>query len=115
LIPQNHGFGTRRVPLETRYFEAYNRNNVRLVDINETPIERITPKGIKTSDAEYEFDMIIYATGFDAITGAFDRIEFKCNYNFGVHPIDFDKCKFVFHKARYTFSICSYFSCISSK
>jgi cation diffusion facilitator CzcD-associated flavoprotein CzcO len=77
LIPKNHGFGTRRVPLETRYFEAYNRENVRLVDINETPIERITPKGIKTSDAEYEFDMIIYATGFDAITGAFDRIDFR--------------------------------------
>jgi cation diffusion facilitator CzcD-associated flavoprotein CzcO len=50
---------------------------VQLVDINETPIERITPKGIKTSAAEYEFDMIIYATGFDAITGAFDRIEFR--------------------------------------
>ena len=77
LIPKNHGFGTRRVPLETRYFEAYNRDNVRLVDINETPIERVTPKGIKTSDAEYEFDMIIYATGFDAITGAFDRIDFR--------------------------------------
>jgi cation diffusion facilitator CzcD-associated flavoprotein CzcO len=77
LIPKNHGFGTRRVPLETRYYEAYNRENVRLVDINETPIERITPKGIKTSTAEYEFEMIIYATGFDAITGAFDRIEFR--------------------------------------
>jgi cation diffusion facilitator CzcD-associated flavoprotein CzcO len=77
LIPKNHGFGTRRVPLETRYYEAYNRDNVRLVDINETPIERITPKGIKTSAGEYEFDMIIYATGFDAITGAFDRIDFR--------------------------------------
>jgi len=77
LIPKNHGFGTRRVPLETRYFEAYNRDNVQLVDINETPIERVTLKGIKTSNAEYEFDMIIYATGFDAITGAFDRIDFR--------------------------------------
>ena len=71
LIPKNHGFGTRRVPLETRYYEVYNQPNVKLVDINETPIERITPTGIKTSDAEYEFDMIIYATGFDAITGSF--------------------------------------------
>jgi hypothetical protein len=77
LIPKNHGFGTRRVPLETRYYEAYNRDNVKLVDINQTPIEGITPKGIKTSDAEYEFDMIIYATGFDAITGAFDRIDIR--------------------------------------
>jgi len=75
LIPKDHGFGTRRVPMETRYYEAYNRDNVHLVDINETPIERITPDGIKTSDKEYQFDIIVYATGFDAITGAFDRIE----------------------------------------
>jgi cation diffusion facilitator CzcD-associated flavoprotein CzcO len=82
LIPKNHGFGTRRVPLETRYYEVYNQPNVKLVDINDTPIERITPKGIKvrgikTSDAEYEFDLIIYATGFDAITGSFDRIDIR--------------------------------------
>ena len=77
LIPKNHGFGTRRVPLESGYFEVYNQPNVTLVDINETPIERITPTGIKTSDAEHEFDIIIYATGFDAITGAFDRIDFR--------------------------------------
>jgi cation diffusion facilitator CzcD-associated flavoprotein CzcO len=77
LIPKNHGFGTRRVPLETRYFEVYNQDNVELVDILETPIERITPKGIKTSTGEYEFDIIIYATGFDAITGSFDRIDIR--------------------------------------
>jgi cation diffusion facilitator CzcD-associated flavoprotein CzcO len=77
LIPKNHGFGTRRVPLESGYFEVYNQPNVELVDLNETPIERITPTGIKTRDAEYEFDIIIYATGFDAITGAFDRIDFR--------------------------------------
>ncbi len=77
LIPKNHGFGTRRVPLETKYYEVYNQPNVKLVDIKETPIERITPKGIKTSDAEYEFDMIIYATGFDAITGSFHRIDLR--------------------------------------
>jgi cation diffusion facilitator CzcD-associated flavoprotein CzcO len=77
LIPRNHGFGTRRLPLETFYYEVYNRDNVELVDIAETPIERITPKGIKTSDKEYEFDVIIYATGFDAITGSFDRIDFR--------------------------------------
>jgi cation diffusion facilitator CzcD-associated flavoprotein CzcO len=77
LIPKNHGFGTRRVPLETRYYEVYNQDNVELVDITETPIERITPDGIKTGDGEYEFDIIIYATGFDAITGSFDRIDFR--------------------------------------
>jgi cation diffusion facilitator CzcD-associated flavoprotein CzcO len=75
LIPKNHGFGTRRVPLETKYYEVYNQPNVLLVDIQETPIVRITPTGIETSDAAYEFDMIIYATGFDAITGSFDRID----------------------------------------
>jgi cation diffusion facilitator CzcD-associated flavoprotein CzcO len=77
LIPKNHGFGTRRVPLETGYYEVYNQPNVDLVDINETPIERITPNGIKTSDQERAFDVIIYATGFDSITGAFDRIDIR--------------------------------------
>ena len=77
LIPKNHGFGTRRLPLETFYYEVYNRDNVELVDITETPIERITPDGIKTSDHEYKFDIIIYATGFDAITGSFDRIDLR--------------------------------------
>ena len=77
LIPKDHGFGTRRVPMETKYFEVYNQPNVRLVDIKETPIERITPTGIKTSDADYHFDIIIYATGFDAVTGSFDRIDIK--------------------------------------
>jgi cation diffusion facilitator CzcD-associated flavoprotein CzcO len=77
LIPKNHGFGTRRVPLESGYFEVYNQPNVKLVDITETPIERITSTGIKTSAADYEFDIIIYATGFDAITGSFDRIDIR--------------------------------------
>jgi cation diffusion facilitator CzcD-associated flavoprotein CzcO len=77
LIPRNHGFGTRRLPLETFYYEVYNRDNVELVDLTETPIERITPEGIKTSDREYEFDIIIYATGFDAITGSFDKIDLR--------------------------------------
>lgn len=77
LIPKDHGFGSRRVPLETRYFEAYNRDNVRLIDVNETPIECITPKGIKTSAEDFDFDLIVYATGFDAITGAFDRMEIE--------------------------------------
>ncbi|HEY0849053.1 MAG TPA: NAD(P)/FAD-dependent oxidoreductase [Bradyrhizobium sp.] len=77
LIPKNHGFGTRRLPLETFYYEAYNRDNVELVDITETPIERITADGIKTSEKEFEFDIIIYATGFDAITGSFDKIDFR--------------------------------------
>jgi len=77
LVPKTHGFGTRRVPLESGYFEVYNQPNVKLVDLTETPIERITADGIRTSGADYQFDMIIYATGFDAITGAFDRIDIR--------------------------------------
>ena len=77
LIPNNHGFGTRRVPMETRYYEVYNQDNVELVDVTDTPIKRVTAAGIETSEAEFEFDIIVYATGFDAVTGAFDRIDFR--------------------------------------
>lgn len=77
LIPTDHGFGVQRVPLETRYYEAYNRDNVHLVDLQETPIERITSTGICTSNQDYDFDIIVYATGFDAVTGAFDRIDIE--------------------------------------
>ncbi len=77
LIPKDHGFGTRRVPQETHYYEVYNRPNVDLVSMLETPIECITDAGIRTSAVGYEFDIIIYATGFDAVTGSFDRIDIK--------------------------------------
>ncbi len=77
LIPKDHGFGTRRVPMETRYFEVYNQPNVELVDIKDTPIERITPTGLRTTERTFDFDIIIYATGFDAITGSFDRIDIR--------------------------------------
>lgn len=77
LIPKGHPFGTKRVPLESGYYEVYNQDNVVLVDLHETPIERLTPQGIKTSAAEYEFDMIIFATGFDAVTGAFNRMDIR--------------------------------------
>ncbi len=77
LIPKDHGFGVQRVPLETRYYEAYNHPTTTLVDLQETPIERITSRGIQTTDQEREFDVIVYATGFDAITGSFDRIDIR--------------------------------------
>jgi cation diffusion facilitator CzcD-associated flavoprotein CzcO len=77
LIPRDHGFGVQRLPLETNYLEAYNRDNVELVDISDTPIERITESGIRTTLRDYEFDIIVYATGFDAITGAYDQIDIK--------------------------------------
>jgi len=75
LIPKNHGFGTRRVPLETNYYEVYNQDNVRLVNLQETPIVEIVPQGVKCSDQIHELDIIIYATGFDAVTGSLKRID----------------------------------------
>jgi len=77
LIPKDHGFGTRRLPLESGYFEAFNRPNVRLVDIREDPILRITETGIQTQSELHEFDIIIYATGFDAVTGSFSAVDFQ--------------------------------------
>lgn len=77
LIPKDHGFGTQRLPLETNYFEAYNRDNVRLVSLAETPIERITRTGIQTSAEHIELDLIVFATGFNAITGAFDQLDVR--------------------------------------
>ena len=52
--------------METFYYEAYNQDNVRLIDLLETPIERVLPDGIKTTQETFEFDMLVYATGFDA-------------------------------------------------
>ncbi len=75
LIPRDHGFGTQRLPLETRYFEAYNRANVHLVDLSEQPIERVTKSGIQTTAGQVALDVIVWATGFDAITGSFDRLD----------------------------------------
>jgi cation diffusion facilitator CzcD-associated flavoprotein CzcO len=77
LIPRDHGFGVQRVPMETHYFEAYNRPNVHLVDISETPIVRVTETGLRTTERDYGFDIIVYATGFDAITGGFDHIDIR--------------------------------------
>lgn len=77
LIPSDHGFGTRRVPLETRYLEAYNRDNVELVDVRADPIQSITPTGLKTRDREFALDILILATGFDSGTGAMSRIDIR--------------------------------------
>lgn len=77
LIPRDHGFGMQRLPLETNYFEAYNQDNVRLVDLSEAPIERVTASGLQTSAAHHELDVLVYATGFDAITGALGKIDIR--------------------------------------
>jgi cation diffusion facilitator CzcD-associated flavoprotein CzcO len=76
LMP-DHPFGTKRVPLENGYYEVFNRDHVRLVDLRETPIERITPGGIETTREVIPLDVIIYATGFDAGTGALARIDIR--------------------------------------
>lgn len=68
LCPTDHPYGTYRPPFETGYYEAYNQANVDLVDVRKAPIEAITPKGLRTTAASYEFDIIILATGFDALT-----------------------------------------------
>jgi len=77
LVPSEYGFGTRRVPLENKYYEAFNQANVDLVDTNTAPIECVTEAGIKTSEGEIPLDIIIYATGFDAGTGALTRIDIR--------------------------------------
>ena len=77
LCPKSFPLGTKRVCLDTNYYQTFNKPNVHLVDLRKTPIERVTPNGIKTSDREYEFDAIIYATGFDAMTGAIVSVDVR--------------------------------------
>ena len=77
LIPKDHHFGAKRIPLETDYYETYNRNNVALVDVREDPIQRITPRGLETRSGLHELDVLIYATGFDALTGEVTRMDIR--------------------------------------
>jgi cyclohexanone monooxygenase len=77
LVPVDHPFSSKRALIDTDYFETYNRDNVTLVDIRHSPIQEITPKGIRTEDGEYDLDVIVFATGFDAMTGAYNRIDFR--------------------------------------
>ena len=74
LVPKTHGFGLHRVPLETNYFEVYNRDNVELIDVSNAPIECFLTDGIRTSVGDHELDVVIFATGFDAGTGALSRM-----------------------------------------
>ncbi len=75
LCPNDHPIGTKRLVLDTGYYETYNRDNVTLVNARKAPIEAMTPKGLRTTEAEYEFDAIVFATGFDAMTGALKEID----------------------------------------
>jgi cation diffusion facilitator CzcD-associated flavoprotein CzcO len=76
LIP-THPFLSRRPIVDTHYFETYNRDNVSLVDVTETPIERVTEAGIRTTAGEIGLDVIVFATGFDAVTGPYFNIDFR--------------------------------------
>jgi len=75
LCPNDHPIGTKRLILDTDYYETYNRDNVTLVDIRGRPIEEITSTGLRTADTDYALDAIVFATGFDAMTGAMKEID----------------------------------------
>jgi len=77
LMPTDHPIGTKRICVDIDYYKTYNRDNVTLVDVRSAPIEEITPKGVRTADAEYELDAIVFATGFDAMTGALFGIDLR--------------------------------------
>ena len=77
LSPRSYPLGTKRICVDTGYYETFNRDNVSLVDLKKTPIERITTDAIRTSAADYPVDAIVFATGFDALTGALARIDIR--------------------------------------
>ncbi len=75
LIPTDHPIGTKRICTDSNYFQTFNRPNVSLVSVRATPIESVDPTGINTTEAHYDLDMIVFATGFDALTGALANID----------------------------------------
>ena len=77
LCPRSYPIGTKRICIDTGYFETYNRENVRLVDISKKPIQRLVTDGIIVDDQLYPFDSIIFATGFDAMTGSIFNVDIK--------------------------------------
>ena len=77
LKPFDHPIGTKRICVDTGYYETYNRPNVTLVNLRETPIEAITAHAVRTAEATYPIDVLVFATGFDAMTGALLAIDIK--------------------------------------
>jgi cyclohexanone monooxygenase len=77
LVPEGYPIGTKRLCVDTGYYATFNRANVTLVDIRKTPIAALTPNGIQTRDLHYEVDAIVFATGFDAMTGALLKIDVR--------------------------------------
>lgn len=75
LIPDDHPIGTKRICTDTNYFQTFNRPNVELVSVRRTPIESIDATGVNTTDAHYDVDTVVLATGFDAMTGALAKID----------------------------------------
>jgi cation diffusion facilitator CzcD-associated flavoprotein CzcO len=75
LIPNDHPIGTKRICTDSNYFQAFNKPNVSLISVRATPIESVDTAGINTSDDHYDLDMIVFATGFDAMTGALAKID----------------------------------------
>ena len=77
MLSPDHVIGCKRPCSDSGYFETFNRSNVTLVDVKKAPIEAITATGVQTTDANYEFDCIVFATGFDAMTGTLNRIDIR--------------------------------------
>jgi cation diffusion facilitator CzcD-associated flavoprotein CzcO len=77
LADIDHPYAAKRPPIDTDYFETFNRDNVALVDLRAEPIERITPAGVRTRAREYPLDILVFATGFDAMTGPLFRIDIR--------------------------------------
>ncbi|WP_277184911.1 NAD(P)/FAD-dependent oxidoreductase [Caballeronia sp. BR00000012568055] len=77
LLPRGFPFGTKRPCLGDTYYSVYNRDDVTLIDLKQTPIERVVPEGIVTSEGLHELDVLIYATGYDALTGALTHIDVR--------------------------------------
>lgn len=80
LIP-THPYLSRRPIVDTNYFETFNRENVTLVDVRESPIEEIIPNGVRTQDGEYVLDVLVFATGYDAVTGPYFNIDLRGRNN----------------------------------
>ena len=77
LAPKTYPIGTKRICIDSGYFQTYNRENVDLVDISEKPIQRITREGLIVNGREFEFDSIVFATGFDAMTGTLFNVDIR--------------------------------------
>jgi cyclohexanone monooxygenase len=77
LSPHGFPYGTKRPCLDSGYYETFNKQNVHLVDIRRTPLVEITENGVRTSEREYAVDAIVFATGFDAMTGAMERVDIR--------------------------------------